>query len=316
MLLGNYSVLNRNPIKYLGGSTASPEVNHTSNFLLGGKRKNRQYVGMTTAANKQFSLPYGNYPPYMTLLPQKGGDLSAHRSADFNISSSATGGMGMPGTGSATITITTNTPDGQLIVSGTGSVSFTIDTNTPLLTASIGGDGTASFTIDTNTPVLGAEASLVGSTTITITPNAPAMLPTDTTSPLRTATATFTFTGTLERYALGNMVGTTVDSGTVTNASVASAVWDELLASHATAGSAGLALSTASSGGVDPSILAAAVWAYVSRTLTSGAAPTEAQIAAAVLAAAQAAPIKADIQTVRAQPLKGDGSPANPWNPV
>jgi hypothetical protein len=37
-------------------------------------------------------------------------------------------------------------------------------------------------------------------------------------------------------------------------------VWDELLSGHAGAGSAGLALSTASSGGVDPSVLADAIW--------------------------------------------------------
>lgn len=40
----------------------------------------------------------------------------------------------------------------------------------------------------------------------------------------------------------------------------ADAVWDELLAAHSGAGSAGLALATASSGGVDPSVLADAVW--------------------------------------------------------
>jgi hypothetical protein len=41
---------------------------------------------------------------------------------------------------------------------------------------------------------------------------------------------------------------------------IADGVWDEALAGHAGAGSAGLALSTASSGGVDPSVLADAIW--------------------------------------------------------
>jgi hypothetical protein len=45
-----------------------------------------------------------------------------------------------------------------------------------------------------------------------------------------------------------------------TAAAVADAVWDEALAGHAGAGSSGLALSTASSGGVDPSVLADAIW--------------------------------------------------------
>jgi hypothetical protein len=45
-----------------------------------------------------------------------------------------------------------------------------------------------------------------------------------------------------------------------TAAQNADAVWDELLSGHSGAGSAGLALATASSGGVDPSVLADAIW--------------------------------------------------------
>ncbi len=41
---------------------------------------------------------------------------------------------------------------------------------------------------------------------------------------------------------------------------MADAVWDEALSGHTTAGTAGLALATASSGGVDPSVLADAIW--------------------------------------------------------
>lgn len=45
-----------------------------------------------------------------------------------------------------------------------------------------------------------------------------------------------------------------------TVAEIADGVWNEALAEHAGAGSAGLALATASSGGVDPSVLADAIW--------------------------------------------------------
>ena len=44
--------------------------------------------------------------------------------------------------------------------------------------------------------------------------------------------------------------------------------------------------------------------------------PTTDEIAAAVLAALQATPIPVDLQTVKGQSLKGDGSEANPWNPA
>lgn len=200
MLLGNYSVHNRNPLRYLAGSTATPEVNHQSNFNRGGAKKNRQYVGQTTAANKQFSLPYGYYPSYCWLLPQVGGDLAARRSGDFGISPSATGGLGMPGTGNSDISITTNTPDGQLVTTvpaGGAPASIGISTNTPLLTASISGVASATFGIDTNTPTLGAEANL-------------------------TASAEFGLDGTLTAYAIGIMEGSTADQGvTVDNIVIA-----------------------------------------------------------------------------------------------
>lgn len=236
MLLGNYSVYNRGPLKYLGGSMVSPEVNHGPNFNRGGARKNRQYVGQTTAANKQFSLPYGYYPSYCWLLPQKGGDLSARRSADFGADASATGGSGMPGDGTATISIITNTPDGQLVTTvqaGGAPASIGINTNTPLLTASISGVGSAAIGLDANMPTLGAEANLVGTSDIGLD-------------------------GTLTRYAIGIMEGTTTDAG-ITVDSVVSGVWGALAAAYNEAGTMGNKLNTASSGGVDLAELADAV---------------------------------------------------------
>lgn len=43
-------------------------------------------------------------------------------------------------------------------------------------------------------------------------------------------------------------------------ASIADAIWDEVLSGHATSGTAGAALAAASSGGVDPETIAGAVW--------------------------------------------------------
>lgn len=224
MLLGNYSVHNRNPLRFLGGSGASPEVNHQPNFVRGGAKKNRQYVEQTTAANKQFSLPYGHYPPYMWQLPQKGGDLAARRSSDFGFTATATGVKGMPGEGSASFSITTNTPAGELIVSGSGSASFAITTNEPLLTASVNGAGTASFEITTNTPILGAIAGMVGSASMAVTTNAPTMYPLDDSSPLRTGGASFSFSASLTRYAIGHMEGTTVDNSVLTTTTISAAL--------------------------------------------------------------------------------------------
>lgn len=46
-----------------------------------------------------------------------------------------------------------------------------------------------------------------------------------------------------------------------------------------------------------------------------GSVPTAAQNAAAVLAAAQAAPIHADIRRVNSYAVAGEGTPADPWGP-
>lgn len=268
-------------------------------------------------SDNKSAVPNGNLPQSAWIMPNKGGGMSS-RSADITIATSGGGTMGFPIEGNTSFSITTNTPDGQLIVSGTGSTTFEISTNNPLLTASINGGGTASFVIETNIPILGAEASLIGETTITISTNTPSMLPTDTTSPLRTATASFEFNGTLTRYAVGHMDGTTDVSDTVTNSSVARAVWDELLIEHQSDGSAGKALGTASSGGVDLNLMAQAVWEYVSRTLTSGGGgATPEQIAAATLAAATAAGgIDANMTHTNGTGLKGDGTDGNKFRSV
>lgn len=263
MLLGNYSVLNRNPIRYLGGGTATPEVNHVASFYRGGARKNRQYVDQTTAGNKQFSLPYGSYPPVMSLLPQRGGDLSARRSADFRLTPTATGISGMPATaavtltfsatnseilpldttsplrtGSSTITFTVN-GDGQLISSGTGSASLTFTVADALLTASISGVGTASFTVSANNPLLGAIADGAGSSSFTITFATATIRPLIDASPLRNGTASFAVTGTLTPYAIGSMSGSTIGGGTMTEASIAASVWSAAVRTLTSGGGGG-----------------------------------------------------------------------------
>jgi hypothetical protein len=152
--------------------------------------------------------------------------------------------MGAPIEGSTSFTISFDVADGQLISSGVGSASLTINVNSPLLTASVSGTGTSNITITCTPAILGAEASGTGTSTITIT-------------------------GTLSPYAIGQMIGSTVDNTVLTSTLIAAAVWDELLANHTDPGSAGNALATASSGGVDLNLLAQAVWEYATRTLTT-----------------------------------------------
>jgi hypothetical protein len=115
------------------------------------------------------------------------------------------------------------------VPAGGAPASFDISTNTPLLTASISGDNAGQpcdIGISTNVPTLGAIASL------TITP------------------ASFGMTGTLTRYAIGIMEGTTAEAG-VTVDNVVAGVWNATLADYLSAGSTGAALSAAGGAG-DP----------------------------------------------------------------
>jgi hypothetical protein len=190
-----------------------------------GKRKNfdsgqHAVSGVTNRA----AIPDGFRPPMAWKMGTKAGSLSSHIEAGLVLDVAATilGGKALEG--SASLTITTNTPAGELIAFGTGAVTITLATNSPLLTASIDGGGTATFTIDTNTPVLGAEASIVGETTLTISIADAAILPVDDASPLRTATASLTFSGSLVPYAIGSMDGSTIDTSTLTTAAIIAAL--------------------------------------------------------------------------------------------
>jgi hypothetical protein len=157
---------------------------------------------------------------------------------------------------------------------------------------------------------LGAEASLSGDVTFTISIANADILPTDDSSPIRLASASFTLSGSLVPYAIGAMDGTTESLTEVTNDSIARAVWDELLSSHMGVGTTGLALATASSGGVDPGILAAAVWAYAARTLSESG--NEAA-AAALLEAAQVTPIHSDTRMMNGADIIGSGIESDLW---
>ena len=316
MLLGNYSVHNRNPLRFLGGSATSPEVNHQSNFNRGGCRKNRQYVEQTTGANRQFSLPSAVYPPYAALLPQRGGDLSSRRDADFGLSATATGVRGMPGEGSASLSITTNTPAGQLITSGSGAASFAVTTNNPLLTASVNGVGTANISVTTNTPILGAIAGMTATASLALSATNTEVLPLDDSSPLRTGRADISMSGTLQRYAIGHMEGAALPYTELSPASLASAVWDAALLDHQEDGSAGKALGTASSGGVDLQLLAAAVWDYATRTLTGGSQPMSADIADEIMARLAATAIPVDVRKINNVTVEGTGVAGDEWGPA
>lgn len=232
MLIGNYTVTNKCPIRFLAGSASSPETGMRATFQRNGMERDRFYVDSNTTAIKTWSEPTASYPPYCyTIITQRGSFMSSRRETWATFTATATGLRGMPGAGSATFSIATNAPSGELIVSGSGSASFAVTVNAPLLTASINGAGGASLSVSTNAPILGAIADLTASAMFAISTNHPIIFPLDYSSPLRTGTATFAFSASLVRYAVGHMTGSALPYTELSPQSLASEVMASLMES-------------------------------------------------------------------------------------
>lgn len=251
------------------GLTASngaiPSALPINTALTGAMRNLTAGEGIT---DDKVGLPVGYLEGGSWLLPQKPGLLSSYLNARLSVTATATGVRGLPGSGSASFAITTNNPVGGLIVSGEGSASLAINTNNPVLSASVNGAGSASLSVTPNTPILGAIAGLSGS-------------------------AFFSFSATLEPYAVGHMTGTALPYTELSPQSLASAVWDSILADFQRDGSAGKALSTAGAGGVDLSALSAAV-----------------------LAALEATAIPVNVTAINGAALSGTGVTGDEWGPA
>lgn len=283
-LHGNRSVLNKSPGRFINGGVAI-------------MRSSFNKHGMQRNAFEQFSpkaaTPYGHLSPSAWVLPKTAGGMSSFNAAQLALAASGAAVGGITTTGESSLTIAFNTPDAQLISSGEGSASVTISTNNPLLTASIGGTGSTTITISTNVPILGAEASLQGAASITVTVANATAFPLNDASPLRDASATFTVSGSLTPYAIGHMVGSTMDNSVLTADSITAAVWNAILADFTANGTAGKALASAGSGGVDLEALAQAI-----------------------LAAAQVTPIHANAKLINDAVVIGDGLAGNDWRGV
>lgn len=283
-LIGNRSVLNKSPGRFLNTGVATLR----STFNKHGMQRNAYEV-----FNDKYGIPVGHLAPSAWVLPKIGGGMSSINSAGMVISPVALAVGGITTTAEATITIQIADAAGQLISSGNGTATLSILTNAPLLTASIGGTGSAILTITGDVSQIGAEANISGSSTITVTVSNATAYPLNDASPLRDGSASFQLSGTLNPYAIGQMIGSTIDSGVLTADSISSAVWNAILADFNENGTAGKALATAGAGGVDLEALAAAI-----------------------LSAAQVTPIHSNVQSMNNAEVIGDGTEGNAWRGV
>lgn len=247
-------------------------------------RRNMLVGGITSA---QASVPSGKRHPNVWLMPREGGAVSSFRRAGLRIDGAAVGEMGLARGGVATLRID-GTATAGLIIGATGSATLRID-GAAAIVASLNATGAATITID-GAAVLGAIASLSGEATLTIDGHGAVM-------------------------GVGQVTGTTADTGALTPAGIAAAVWAALAAQNNGAGTMGARLNAAAVGGVDLDALAQAVWEHATRTLTAGAAPSAGTVATAVLATLQATAIPVNTVQIKGQTIAGAGTEADPWGP-
>lgn len=278
MLIGNGRLIDKVPMTFLG------------------RDWNAQLQPGALAASTQSNnfgalagMPDGYYTPHGWMLPRKAGALRAGTVSGAGGISSATGQSGY---------------NIAAALTGTGGITGSAGLIVSIAATLIASGGISSAQVDALASMV---ATITGSGDVTATA-----------AGLADLGAVLTGSGTVNasNTALMDIVATIRGYGDLTPEGLRDAVWDASLANYPTAGSAGLALATASSGGVDYNALALAVWEYATRTLTSGAPPTAEQIATAILAAAQLAPIHANTQLMNDADVIGTGEVGDAWRGV
>lgn len=247
-LHGNRSVLHKSPCRFLNGG---PGIMRSA-FNKHGMQRNAFQAYSPLSAT-----PYGHLSPSAWVLPKTAGGMSSQNVTRIDLSGAGSIVGGVTSPGSAALVFVVADAAGQLISSGEGAASFTFSTNTPLLTASLGAIGSTTFTLSAAGDI-GAEASAEGSASFLIS-MAATILPANDTPPARSAAASFAITGALTPYAIGSMVGSTVDASVLTSDVIAGAVWSSLASQFNDTGTMGAKLNSAASGGVDYPSMADAV---------------------------------------------------------
>lgn len=176
------------------------------------------------SVSNSFGIPAGVRHPQAWVLPVKGGGIKSFRRAVASVEASADGELGLARAAASTITITAQATGG-LIASLTGTATITVNGQAAIV-ATLSSAGLATITVNAAV-ALAAEASMVANALITVD-------------------------GSSGSMGLGFFTATTVDSGVLTPASIAAAVWEALAAEYDATGTMGGLLNTSGSGGLSP----------------------------------------------------------------
>lgn len=166
------------------------------------------------------SIPAGARHPVAWRMAPTAGGMASRNNATVSISHTASATMGLPATGSATITLVVSDATGGLIVSASGSTSITLSVTGTILSVAAA-SGSATVTI-TPTALIGAQAGVAGQATVTATPAA-------------------------NISAIGYMSGLSTNETEFSAAALANAVWTATAASYNDTGTMGEKLNDAGS---------------------------------------------------------------------
>jgi hypothetical protein len=216
--------------------TVSGVTLQTSMQPLWGARRNQ-----TAAFGELAGQPDGTTHPSSWLMALQAGRISS-RSTQITFSAAASGTLGLPATGSTSITFTVPPADLQLVVSASGSTSITFST-TGSLAGALAAQGAASFSFTVPSATLGAIINAQG--------NAP-----------------ITWSLSATPRAIGVLSGDITPFTELSPQSLSAAVWEALASAYNTPGSMGELLNSAG-GGASPATIAAEVWSTPLETLTA-----------------------------------------------
>ena len=151
-LLGNYTVLNKIPLRKMSGTTESAE---RSNFNTSGSNRNTQYTSGQTTVNHLYGEPGGYYPPYTWQMPQMAGALGVAPglmvgSGVVTLSNLASGqyiAASLTGSGDITAAAITALASMASSITGSGIISLAAGNALAFVSASVSGSGSLSGTI-------------------------------------------------------------------------------------------------------------------------------------------------------------------------
>lgn len=250
MLKQNGTIFAQYPVRRFGGAFCQERQ-------LFGRTDGRNWMVGEHAPDRKSGRPDGTLHPGSWLLPGVAGGMASRNN--------------IAGAGATTFAVTGGV-NGQATLAGAGDIMAATAQLVISMVATLAGSGTMAAADLRG--YLNAVASLSGSGGVSAAIAA-----------LAWAGAAVSGGGTISSatpYATGTLSATIRGYSDLTPEGIRDQVWNATAANYTGAGTMGQKLNSAASGGVDYNALAAAVWSAATRTLTSGAAPTEAQIAAAV----------------------------------